>query len=69
MGACRLDELRFHGCYALTMPKPAKAVYKRNPEFSAALTSSGPDRAAPARRALQMETEIRQHPALRVAVS
>ncbi|MFC3061653.1 Ti-type conjugative transfer relaxase TraA [Paenirhodobacter populi] len=53
------DELRPHGSH------DAEAVYKTNPEFAADVASGDPDRAAPARRALQLETEIRQNPNLR----
>ena len=50
------DELRPHGS------RDAEAVYKKNPEFAAAVASGDPDRAAPARRALQLETEMRADP-------
>lgn len=53
------DELRSHGS------RDAEAVYKKNPEFAAAVASGDPDRAAPARRALQLETEMRKNPDLR----
>lgn len=53
------DELRSHGSH------DAEANYKRNPDFAADVASGDPDRAAPARRALQLETEIRQNPNLR----
>ncbi|WP_319797968.1 Ti-type conjugative transfer relaxase TraA [Nitrobacter sp.] len=53
------DDLRPHGS------RDAEAVYKRNPEFANDVASGAPDRAAPARRALQMETELRQNPDLR----
>jgi Ti-type conjugative transfer relaxase TraA len=53
------DELRPHGS------QDAEAVYKKNPEFAAAVASGDPDRAAPARRALQLETEMRRNPDLR----
>lgn len=55
------DDLRPHGS------RDAEAVYKRNPEFANDVASGIPDRAAPARRALQMETELRQNPDLRAA--
>ncbi|WJS87139.1 Ti-type conjugative transfer relaxase TraA [Paracoccus sp. TOH] len=50
------DELRSHGS------RDAEAVYKKNPEFAGAVASGDPDRAAPARRALQHETEMRADP-------
>jgi hypothetical protein len=53
------DELRPHGS------RDAEAVYKKNPEFAADVASGDPARAAPARRALQLETEMRQNPELR----
>jgi len=53
------DDLRPHGS------RDAEAVYKRNPEFANDVASGIPDRAAPARRALQMETELRKNPDLR----
>ncbi len=45
--------------------RDAEAVYKRNPGFAADVASGDPDRAAPARRALQLETEMRKNPELR----
>jgi len=45
--------------------RDAEAVYKRNPGFAADVASGDPDRAAPARRALQLETEMRKNPDLR----
>ena len=53
------DDVRPHGSH------DAEAVYKRNPDFAADVASGDPDRAAPARRALQLETEMRQNPELR----
>jgi hypothetical protein len=53
------DELRSHGS------RDAEAVYKKNPDFAAAVASGDPDRAAPARRPLQLETEMRRNPDLR----
>ena len=53
------DEHRPHGS------RDAEAVYKRNPGFAADVASGDPDRAAPARRALQLETEMRRNPDLR----
>lgn len=53
------DELRPHGS------RDAEAVYKKNPEFAADVASGNPDRAAPARRALQLETELRTDPGRR----
>ncbi len=53
------DDVRPHGS------RDAEAVYKRNPDFAADVASGDPDRAAPARRALQLETEMRQNPELR----
>ena len=53
------NDLRPHGS------GDAEAVYKRNPDFAADVASGDPDRAAPARRALQLETEMRQNPELR----
>ena len=53
------DELRSHGS------RDAEAVYKKNPEFAAAVASGDPDRAAPARRAMQHETEMRTDPGRR----
>ncbi|MFE3839497.1 AAA family ATPase, partial [Pseudogemmobacter sonorensis] len=50
------DELRSHGS------RDVEAVYKKNPDFAAAAASGDPDRAAPARRALQLETEMRADP-------
>ena len=35
---------------------------KKNPDSAAAVASGDPDRAAPARRALQLETEMRADP-------
>lgn len=45
--------------------RDAEAVYKRNPGFAADVASGDPDRAAPARRALQLETGMRRNPGLR----
>lgn len=45
--------------------RDAEAVYKRNPEFATDVASGDPDRAAPARRALQLEAEMRKNPDLR----
>jgi|GEM_PF-5602415 len=53
------DKLRPHGSH------DAEAVYKRNPELAAEAASGDRDRALPARRALQLETEMRQNPELR----
>ncbi|TWG99369.1 Ti-type conjugative transfer relaxase TraA [Mesorhizobium sp. J18] len=53
------NELRPHGSH------DAEAVYKKNPEFAADVASGDPNRAAPAKRALQLETEMRQNPELR----
>jgi Ti-type conjugative transfer relaxase TraA len=53
------NDLRPHGSY------DAEAVYKRNPGFAADVASDNPDRAAPARRALQLETQMRKNPDLR----
>lgn len=53
------DDLRPQGS------RDAEAVYNRNPEFAADVASGDPDRAAPARRVLQLETEMRQNPDLR----
>ncbi|WP_374659832.1 hypothetical protein [Phenylobacterium sp.] len=50
------DDLRPHGS------RDAEAVYKRNPEFAAEVASGDRDRALPARRALQLETEMRTDP-------
>ncbi|RWR25688.1 Ti-type conjugative transfer relaxase TraA [Sinirhodobacter populi] len=50
------DELRPHGS------RDAEAVYKKNPEFAADVASGNPGRAASARRALQLETELRTDP-------
>ncbi len=53
------DDMRPHGS------RDAEAVYKRNPGFAADVASGDADRALPARRALQLETEMRQNPDLR----
>lgn len=53
------DDVRPHGS------RDAEAVYKRNPDFAADVASGDRDRALPARRALQLETEMRQNPDLR----
>jgi len=53
------DKLRPHGSH------DAEAVYKRNPELATEAASGDQDRALPARRALQLETETRQNPHLR----
>ncbi|WP_374251576.1 Ti-type conjugative transfer relaxase TraA [Xanthobacter sp.] len=53
------DDLRPHGS------RDAEAVYKRNPEFATEVASGVTDRAAPARRALQLETELRTDPGRR----
>lgn len=53
------DKLRPHGSH------DAEAVYKRNPELATEAASGDRDRALPARRALQLETEMRQNPNLR----
>ncbi|MFD2249278.1 Ti-type conjugative transfer relaxase TraA [Pseudochelatococcus lubricantis] len=53
------DELRSHGS------RDAEAVYKKNPDFAADVASGNPDRAASARRALQLETELRTDPGRR----
>ena len=53
------DELRPHGS------RDAEAIYKKNPDFAADVASGDRDRALPARRALQLETELRQNPDLR----
>lgn len=53
------NELRPHGSH------DAETVYKRNPELAAEAASGDRDRALPARRALQLETEMRQNPSLR----
>lgn len=53
------DDLRPHGS------RDAEAVYKRNPDFAAEVASGDRERALPARRALQQETEMRQNPDLR----
>lgn len=45
--------------------RDAEAVYKRNPDFAADVASDDRDRALSARRALQLETELRQNPDLR----
>ncbi|MFD2252105.1 Ti-type conjugative transfer relaxase TraA [Pseudochelatococcus lubricantis] len=42
--------------------RDAEAVYKRNPELAADAASGDPNRAAPARRALQAETEMHTDP-------
>jgi Ti-type conjugative transfer relaxase TraA len=55
----KFDEIRSHGS------RDAEAVYKKNPEFAAAVASGDLDRAAPARRALQLESEMRRTPDLR----
>ena len=53
------DDVRPHGS------RDAEAVYKRNPGFAADVASGDPDRAAPARHAVQREAEMRQNPELR----
>ena len=53
------DKLRPHGSH------DAEAVYKKNPELATEAASGDRDRALPARRALQLETEMRQNPNLR----
>ena len=53
------DKLRPHGSH------DAEAVYKKNPELATQAASGDRDRALPARRALQLETEMRQNPELR----
>ncbi|PRD43035.1 Ti-type conjugative transfer relaxase TraA [Phyllobacterium phragmitis] len=53
------NDLRPHGSH------DAEAVYKRNPEFATEVASGDPDRALPARRALQLETDLRKNPDLR----
>jgi len=53
------DELRPHGS------RDAEAIYKKNPDFAADVASGNPDRAAPARRALQLEAELRADPGRR----
>ncbi|HML91733.1 Ti-type conjugative transfer relaxase TraA [Methyloceanibacter sp.] len=53
------NDLRPHGSH------DAEAVYKRNPELATEVASGNPDRALSARRALQLETEMRKNPELR----
>ncbi|MRN79832.1 AAA family ATPase [Brucella sp. 10RB9210] len=53
------EELRPQGS------RDAEAVYKRNPEFAAAVASGAREQALSARHALQQETEIRQNSHLR----
>ncbi|ALC11514.1 Ti-type conjugative transfer relaxase TraA [Sphingopyxis sp. 113P3] len=53
------DKLRPHGSH------DAEAVYKRSPELATEAASGDRDRALSARRALQLETEMRQNPNLR----
>jgi len=53
------NDLRPHGSY------DAEAAYKRNPELATEAASGDRDRALPARRALHLETEMRQNPELR----
>ena len=50
------NDLRPHGS------RDAEAVYKKNPDFAGDVASGNPARAAPARRALQLEAEIRTDP-------
>src|SRR5690606_25664622 len=53
------DKLRPHGSH------DAEAVYKRSPELATEAASGDRDRALSARRALQLETEMRQNPNMR----
>ncbi|MFE3839592.1 Ti-type conjugative transfer relaxase TraA, partial [Rhodobacteraceae bacterium PA1-206B] len=45
--------------------RDAEAVYKRNPEFATEAASGDPDRTAPVKRAIRMETEMRRNPDMR----
>lgn len=45
--------------------RDAEAVYKRNPQLAMEAASGDPDRAAPVKRAIRMEAEMRRNPDLR----